>query len=81
MPCRRPGKGMKTLPVPLWNPPANSPVTVSGGWIYNRAAHKSVYVPGKGKNKPLFDTGALYDAFDYEVIRNKRSPWLWSRAD
>ena len=48
-------------------PPANSPVTVSGGWIYNRAAHKSVYVPGKGKNKPLFDTGALYDAFDYEI--------------
>ncbi|MCR5371510.1 MAG: hypothetical protein K6E83_12465 [Clostridium sp.] len=48
-------------------PPANSPVTVSGGWIYNRVAHKSVYVPGKGKNKPLFDTGALYDAFGYEM--------------
>ena len=48
-------------------PPPNSPVTVNGGWIYNRAAHKSVYVPGKGFNKPLFDTGALYDAFDYEV--------------
>ncbi len=48
-------------------PPANSPVTVSGGWIYNRVAHKSVYVSGKGKNKPLFDTGALYDAFDYEM--------------
>ena len=48
-------------------PPANSPVTVSGGWIYNRVAHKSIYVPGKGKNKPLFDTGALYDAFDYEI--------------
>ena len=48
-------------------PPPNSPVTVNGGWIYNRAAHKSVYVPGKGMNKPLFDTGALYDAFDYEI--------------
>ena len=48
-------------------PPANSPVTVNGGWIYNRKAHKSVYVPGKGKNKPLFDTGALYAAFDYEI--------------
>ena len=47
--------------------PANSPVTVSGGWIYNRAAKKSVYVSGKGFNKPLFDTGTLYDAFDYEV--------------
>ena len=48
-------------------PPANSPVTVSGGWIFNRKARKAVYVPGKGKNKPLFDTGALYAAFDYEV--------------
>ena len=48
-------------------PPPNSPVTVHGGWIYNRKAHKSVYVSGKGFDKPLFDTGALYDAFDYEV--------------
>ena len=48
-------------------PPPNSPVTVNGGWIYNRAAKKGVYVPGKGINKPLFDTGSLYDAFDYEI--------------
>ena len=48
-------------------PPPNSPVTVHGGWIYNRKARKGVYVPGKGFDKPLFDTGALYDAFDYEV--------------
>ena len=48
-------------------PPANSPATVSGGWIWNRAAKKGVYVSGKGFNKPLFDTGALYNAFDYEV--------------
>ena len=48
-------------------PPPNSPATVNGGWIYNRAARKCVYVPGKGFNKPLFDTGALYDAFDYEI--------------
>ena len=48
-------------------PPPNSPVTVSGGWIYNRVARKGVYVAGKGKNKPLFDTGALYDAFGYEI--------------
>ena len=48
-------------------PPPNSPVTVNGGWMYNRAAHKGVYISGKGFNKPLFDTGALYDAFDYEV--------------
>ena len=40
---------------------------VNGGWIRNRAAGKSVYIPGKGKNKPLYDTGALYEAFDYEI--------------
>ena len=48
-------------------PPPNSPVTVNGGWIYNRVARKCVYVPGKGMNKPLFDTGALYGAFGYEI--------------
>ena len=48
-------------------PPPNSPLTVNGGWMYNRAAHKGIYVSGKGFNKPLFDTGTLYDAFDYEV--------------
>jgi len=48
-------------------PPPNSPATVNGGWIYNRAAKKGVYIPGKGFNKPLFDTGALYKAFDYEI--------------
>jgi hypothetical protein len=48
-------------------PPPNSEATVHGGWMYNRAAKKAVYVPGKGFNKPLFDTGALYDAFDYEI--------------
>ena len=47
--------------------PPNSPATVNGGWIWNRAAKKAVYVKGKGFNKPLFDTGALYDAFGYEV--------------
>ena len=48
-------------------PPPNSPATVNGGWIYNRAAKKGVYVPGKGFNKPLLDTGALYEAFGYEI--------------
>ena len=48
-------------------PPPNSPATVNGGWIWNRAARKCEYVPGKGFNKPLFDTGALYDAFGYET--------------
>ena len=48
-------------------PPPNSPATVNGGWIWNRAAKKAAYVKGKGFNKPLFDTGALYDAFGYEI--------------
>ena len=48
-------------------PPPNSPATVNGGWIYNRAAKKGVYVSGKGFSKPLYDTGALYEAFDYEI--------------
>ena len=48
-------------------PPPNSPATVNGGWIWNRAAKKAVFVKGKGFNKPLFDTGNLYNAFGYEV--------------
>ena len=48
-------------------PPPNSRVTVYGGWVYNRKARKCVYVKGKGFDKPLFDTGNLYKAFDYEV--------------
>ena len=47
--------------------PPNSPVTVNGGWIWNRPGRKAVYVKGKGMNKPLFDTGALYNAFGYEI--------------
>ncbi len=29
-------------------PPPSSPVTVNGGWIYNRAAHKNVYCSREG---------------------------------
>ena len=47
--------------------PPNSPVTVSGGWIWNRIAKKGVFVAGKGFNKPLYDTGELYNAFGYEI--------------
>ena len=49
-------------------PPPNSPVTVSGGWIYNRVAKKGVLVSGKGSNTPLIASGALYDDFDYDVV-------------
>ncbi len=52
-------------------PPPNSPVTVSGGWIYNRVAKKGVPVGGKGFDKPLVDTGALYNDFDYEVRKRE----------
>ena len=45
-------------------PPPNSPVTLSGGWIYNRVAKKGVYVEGKNGSTPMKDTGALYDDFD-----------------
>ena len=47
--------------------PPNSPVTVSGGWIYNRVAKTGVPVKGKGFNKPLYDTGDLYRSFSYEI--------------
>ena len=45
----------------------NSPVTVSGGWIFNRVARKGVLVKGKGGNTPLKDTEQLYNDFSYEV--------------
>ena len=48
-------------------PPPNIPATVNGGGIYNGAAKKAVYVKGKGFDKPLFDTGTLYDAFGFEI--------------
>ena len=48
--------------------PPNSPVTLSGGWIYNRVAKKGVPVKGKAGSLPLVDTGMLYDDFDYEVV-------------
>ena len=39
--------------------PPNSPVTLSGGWIWNRVAKKGVLVGGKSGDKPMFDTGQL----------------------
>ncbi len=47
--------------------PPNSPVTLSGGWIYNRVAKKGVLVSGKSGDTPMKDTGALYEDFDYEI--------------
>ena len=48
--------------------PPNAPVTLSGGWIYNRVAKKGVLVSGKNGSTPMKDTGALYEDFDYEVV-------------
>ena len=47
--------------------PPNSPVTLSGGWIYNRVAKKGVLVDGKNGDTPMKDTAALYNDFDYEI--------------
>ena len=49
--------------------PPNSPVTLSGGWIYNRVAKKGVLVSGKSGSTPMKDTAALYEDFDFEVTR------------
>ncbi|MCR5566103.1 MAG: hypothetical protein K6F61_04570 [Clostridiales bacterium] len=47
--------------------PPNSPVTLSGGWIYNRVAKKGVLVGGKSGSTPMKDTEALYNDFDWEI--------------
>ena len=47
--------------------PPNAPVTISGGWIYNRVAKKGVLVGGKSGSTPMKDTAALYNDFDYEI--------------
>ena len=48
-------------------PPPNAPVTLSGGWIYNRVAKKGVLISGKGGSTPMKDTAALYGDFDFEI--------------
>lgn len=47
--------------------PPNAPVTLSGGWIYNRVVKKGVLVGGKSGSTPMKDTAALYNDFDYEI--------------
>ena len=47
--------------------PPNAPVTLSGGWIYNRIAKKGVLVSGKSGSTPMKDTEALYNDFDWEI--------------
>ena len=47
--------------------PPNAPVTLSGGWIYNRVAKKGVLVKGKGGGTPMKASAALYNDFDWEI--------------
>ena len=47
--------------------PPNRPVTLFGGWIYDRAEKKFILVSGKSGSTPMKDTGALYEDFDYEI--------------
>lgn len=47
--------------------PSNAPITIHGGWMRNNTSGKPVHVEGKGFDKPLYDTGELYQAFDYEI--------------
>ena len=49
-------------------PPPNAPVTLSGGWIYNRVAKKGILVKGKNGSTPMKDTGALYKDFSFEIV-------------
>ena len=49
-------------------PPPNAPITLTGGWIYNRVAKKGVLIQGKNGSTPMKDTGALYNDFDYEIV-------------
>ena len=51
-------------------PPPNAPVTLSGGWIYNRVAKKGVLVSGKNGSTPMKDTGQLYNDFDFEIVES-----------
>lgn len=48
--------------------PANSPITVKGGWMRNRVTGKPIYIEGKGKNQPLVDNGDLLRSITYQVI-------------
>ena len=49
--------------------PGNAPLTIHGGWIRNFSSGKAVHVPGKGFDKPLYDTGELYNSFAFEIVQ------------
>ena len=47
--------------------PGNAPMTIHGGWFRNPVSKKPVKVEGKGFDKPLVETGELYNSFSYEL--------------
>lgn len=46
--------------------PANSPITVHGGWLGRPGKKGGVFIKGKGFNKPLQNTGYMVDKVDYQ---------------
>lgn len=48
----------------------NAGITVEGGWMWNRIAHKPFKVKGKGSSTPLIDTGSLRSSITH-VIEGK----------
>ena len=48
----------------------NAGITVEGGWMWNRIAHKPFKVNGKGSSTPLIDTGSLRSSITH-VIEGK----------
>lgn len=46
--------------------PANSDITIDGGWIRSKNG-KAFYVEGKKSSNPLIDTGFMRDSVDYRI--------------
>ena len=46
---------------------ANSPFTVSGGWMRNPVTGKPFYAKGKKSARPLIDKGTLVNSVEFEI--------------
>ena len=46
--------------------PRNSPVTIYGGWITTKTG-KHIKIEGKGFDKPLYDTGFMYNSVTWQT--------------
>lgn len=51
--------------------PGNAPITINGGWMWVNSKHGNyklpVYLEGKGFDRPLYDTGYMYNTLDYQL--------------